>query len=137
MQACPFPFTWFPLAWGISLPEHSPSSGQGHVAKADWPGCLLPFMKLGISINETQHCFISQHVCLASCSLCVDGETRALSGCSSSPWVCSRCGPAPAFVLRRQEPTCREPAVNCKWCCQTSDSKHGVEGARTGSSRGC
>lgn len=73
---------------------------------------------LWVRVNESQPCFVSQRVCLADGSLSVDGEMQAPSGCSSSStWAHSPCCPAPASVYRRQEPTCREPAVNCKWCC--------------------
>lgn len=46
------------------------------------------------------------------------GKCKLLSGHSSSTWVCSPCGPAPASVHRRQEPICREPRVSCEQCCK-------------------
>lgn len=52
MPACPFPITWSPLVWEIHLAGWSPSSAQDHVAKPDWPGCLLPFMKIWFRINK-------------------------------------------------------------------------------------
>lgn len=72
-----FPIHLVPIGLESKSPRVKSVIRTDHVAMPDWPGCLLPFMKLWIRINETQHCFISQHVCLPDCSLTVDGEMRA------------------------------------------------------------
>lgn len=118
MQACPFPFTWFPVVWEISLPGWSPSSAQDHGAKPDQPGCLLPFMKIWFRINETQHAALFPNAFVMQIAHCLLMEQCKLLAGRSRSLVSLPCGCARASVHRREEPVFGEPTVAWQWYCR-------------------